>query len=303
MERIKVNPDGYKNEFIRNINYCFNGWGGEETYNWVFERKVGNYSPEIGIVENEEDGVIAGTGYTYRKMNYNGKRTDFGIVSGSWTLPAARRKGCLTKLVEKGRELSGEKKLPFVSAFMVDTNPSSRRLRALGAKMVPVYHLFSPEVPFKDADGAKPEMMEKNSEVVQKVYNRMMETQKGFTFFDYTLQEFEKQYISRLGVTTILRINNDFAILEDGANEVKVIMHTFQDREGFLSLVKHVTNWCLNNRGLKAFFFTAREESKKACMTMGFQNILGYFTVLYTGLRIEEWEEMENFQINMADKM
>lgn len=303
METIKINPEGYKKDFIENLNYCFNGWGGEETYNWVFERKVGRFSPEIAVIQNEEDGVIAGTGYTYRKINYNGNIINFGIVSGSWTLPAARRKGCLSKLVEKGKYLSAEKKLPFVAAFMVDSNPSSRRLRALGAKMVQVYHLFSPEVPYKDSNGAKPEIIEKNPEVIQKIYGRMMETQKGFTFFDYTLEEFEAQYISRLKKTTILKINNDFAVLENGANEVKVIMNTFQDEEGFSSLIKEVTNWCLKNRGLKAFFFTAREESKKTFMTLGFQNVLGYFTVLYTGQKFEEWKSMDNFHINMADKM
>lgn len=303
MERIIINPENYKKEFLQNLDICFKGWGGEKRYDWVFERKVGKFSPEIGIIENDEDGAIAGTGYTYRVMKSNGSLTNFGIVSGSWTLPAARRKGCLTKMVETGRDQCKDKGLPFITAFMTDTNPSSRRLRSLGANMISAYHLFSPGIPFENISGSLPEELEQKEDLTKKVYDRMMVSQAETTFFYYSLEEFEKQYITRLNGTTILRLGEDFVILEKGVNEVKVILMTYANRRGFLENVKKVSNWCLKNRKLKAFFFTVDESLKEECLDLGFESILGYFTILATGINSEQWEKVDNFHINMADKM
>lgn len=303
MENIVINPVGYKEEFLENLNKCFNGWGGEKKYDWVFNRKVGNYAPEMLVIENEEDGAIAGTGITYRKMNWNGKGLEFGIVTGSWTLPAARRKGCLTKMVETGRLLSRKKNMPFVSAFMVETNPSSRRLRTLGANMVSAYHLFSPEVPFEEINGGNVQVVEQNSEIIQEVYERMKRTQEDFIHFDYTVEEFEKQYIDRLDDTIVLKIDEDFAVLEKGNNEVKVLLLTHPDEGTFVNYVKLITNWCLENKSLKAFYFTVRKNLSAACVSLGFENIPGYFTILTTEKDSIYDEEKDNLHINMADKM
>ena len=41
MEKIIINPENYKEQYINNLNQCFNNWGGDKEYNWVFNRIVG----------------------------------------------------------------------------------------------------------------------------------------------------------------------------------------------------------------------------------------------------------------------
>lgn len=304
MEKFIINPENYQSEYIKNLNECFNGWGGNREYDWVFNRNVGEHPADILLIQNEEDGVIAGSGISYRKLSGKDISVEIGIMTGSWTLPAARKKGCFTKMIHCSKDLCRENDVPFLTAFVTETNPSSRRLEAEGSFMYPTYHLFSPEVPFEDNDLPLIEVLENKVEHYQKIYDTVQETQSGFLNFSYTQEEFIGQYLERIKETTVLKINEDFAILEDGVNEVKVLLLTYSNEASLRTNIKAVTNWCLKNRSLRAFYFTTREEFRKVGESLGFTITPGYFTILNSSDdKVEKEKSFKSLNINMADKM
>ena len=304
MERLIINPSGFQSQYIDHLNECFNGWGGKSEYQWVFERKVGEHSPDILIIENDEDGVIAGSAITYRRLKDEKTAIDIGIISGSWTLPAARRKGCLTKFVEESKRICYEKEISFTCAFMMDTNPSSRRLRAAGSHMFPTYHLFSPEVPFKDINHDDVQFRKKNPELVEQVFQRMNETQRHNLDYNYTPQEFKDQYIDRLEETIVLQFEEDFIVLAEGEDEMKILLLTYPTTDRFLTYLKITSNWCLEVKSKRAFYFTTRKARGEASIAVGFKNLPGYFTILNSGEEKVEYDQVfKDLHINMADKM
>ena len=304
MEKFVINPENYRAEYIKNLNECFNDWGGEHEYDWVFNRNVGEHSSDILLIRNDEDGVIAGSGVSYRKLVRNDVSLGIGIMTGSWTLPAARKKGCFTKMIHCSKDLCKINEVPFLTAFVTSTNPSSRRLEAEGSYMLPTYHLFSPEVLFSNKNLSQAEVAKKEYTVYKQVYSTMQERQSKFLNFSYSFNEFVGQYLERIKDTTILKINDDFAILENGMNEVKILLLTYSDEASLRENIKAVTNWCLNNRNLKAFFFTTREEFSRIGEELGFQISPGYFTILSSSNdEVVNDELFNSLNINMADKM
>lgn len=305
MEKIRTNPENFQDEYIKNLNIAFDGWGGKKEYDWVFNRKVGNHSSDILLIENEEDGVIAGSGISYRILS-DAKRTveiEIGIMTGSWTLPAARRKGCFTKIINSSKELCSKKEVPFLTAFVTDTNPSSRRLRSEGSYMFPTYHLFSPIAPFKD-NNLTAKAIDHNEEVYRSIYDRAREQQAKFLNFSYDFPEFVGQYLERIKPTTILKINEDYAILEDGVNESKVLLLTYGDKESLKLNMEKVTNWSLKHKDQRTFFFSTRKEVAEVGEQLEFENLPGYFTILSSSDEETAYREsFKNLNINMADKM
>lgn len=304
MEQIIINPENYKEQYIRNLNECFDGWGGDSEYEWSFNRRIGENSSDILLIENEEDGVIAGSAVSYRTLSNGELSIEIGIMTGSWTLPAARRKGCFTKMINCSKDLCKEKDVPFLTAFVTETNPSSRRLESKGSCMFPTYHLFSPENPFEDENFPEVELSNEGRNIYQEIFYTVQSKQSDFLNFQYSLEEFIGQYLDRIKQTTVLQINDDFAILEDGVNEMKVLLLTYSNEQALNINMKAVTNWCLKKRSKKAFFFTTRKEVFETGKELGCKIIPGYFTILSsTGEDKFNEEQFNSLNINMADKM
>ena len=304
MEKFIINPENYRKNYIANLNACFGNWGGESEYEWGLQRQVGKHRTDIMLIENEEDGVIAGSAVSYRRLKGKEDFIDIGIMTGSWTLPAARRKGCFTKMIHCSRDLCEDNKVPFLTAFVTETNASSRRLETEGSYMFPTSHLFSPEKKYDEAGIPQPELVELNPDVSQEIYRRVQETQKEFLTFSYSFEEFQGQYLNRIKEVTVLKVQDDFAILEDGQNEVKILLLTCANNENFGNLQKAVSNWCIRNKGRKSFFFTTRKELSGICEELGFENVPGYFTILKSmNDDIDYKNRFATLHINMADKM
>ncbi|WP_029032983.1 GNAT family N-acetyltransferase [Salinimicrobium terrae] len=304
MEKFVINPKGYREEYISNLNACFGHWGGDAEYKWGLERQIGKHTTDIMLIENEEDGVIAGSAVSYRKLSRGNTSFDIGIMTGSWTLPAARRKGCFTKMINCSKELCKDNQVPFLTAFVTETNASSRRLESEGSYMFPTSHLFSPEKVYNEKDIPAPEVVVRNQDVDRQIFSRAMETQKELLSFSYSFEEFRSQYLDRIKQTTILKIEDDYAILENGQNEIKILLLTFLNNNDFLVYQKAIGNWCLKNRGRKSFFFTTRNELASICEEIGFNNVSGYFTILESmGDATEYNKKFADLHINMGDKM
>ena len=304
MEKFIINPANYRQEYIANLNACFGHWGGEVEYEWGLQRQVGKHQTNIMLIENEEDGVIAGSAVSYRKLEGEEKSIEIGIMTGSWTLPAARRKGCFTKMIHCSRDLCKNNDVPFLTAFVTETNASSRRLETEGSFMFPTSHLFSPEEVYDGEGIPQPELIELNQDISKQIFKRVQETQKEFLSFSYSFGEFQSQYLNRIKKVTVLKIQDDFVVLEDGQNEVKILLLTCTDSENFRNFQKAISNWCNRNRGRKSFFFTTRKDLAEISEELGFKNVPGYFTILKSkDGDINYKENFAGLHINMADKM
>ena len=114
MESIIINPENYKDEYIKYLNQCFNNCCNNKKYDWVFNRTIGDKSSDIILIKDEDNEVIAGSGIIYRKLeSQNGCVIDIANMTDSWTLPKARGKGCFSKIIEISREISSKRMYHF----------------------------------------------------------------------------------------------------------------------------------------------------------------------------------------------
>lgn len=303
MEKITINPENYQAAYIKYINECFNGWGQDKEYSWAFNRKIGDKSSDIMIIKNEEDEVIAGSAVTYRKLKApQGNTIDIAIMTGSWTLPKARGKGCFSKIIDLSKELAAKKEVPYLTAFVTESNASFRRLRDAGSELLPTSLLFSPEEPFAIADTLEVKAMEDSEEVVADIYSRFKHLHRNTLSYDYTPEEFYLQYIARPKKVEILKIGHEYAVVEETHNVIRPMLVTYDSLDQFEKMVQSLTNWALDNRSKKLLLFSTKKEVMDRCESLGFENMQGYFTILSTSEEADPQALMQ-LSINMGDKM
>lgn len=142
-------PEGADAAYLASLNACFGAWGGEELYDWVFRRVVGGRTGDRFVVTDESGEWIAGSGVSWRTLTLaRGAKLDVGIMTGSWTLPAARGKGCFTRIIDESLSWARERHAGLLLAFVTVTNASYRRLEVAGSALFPTRYVFStPETP------------------------------------------------------------------------------------------------------------------------------------------------------------
>jgi hypothetical protein len=129
---IKRNPAGMEAVYIECLNACFDGWGGPGMYRWCFARTGGSHPADLMVLE--EDGhLIAGSVINYRHVSLaNNAAILVAVMTGSWTLPAARQNGCFKRIIQGSLALAEERGAALLLAFVTESNPSSRGWRLPG---------------------------------------------------------------------------------------------------------------------------------------------------------------------------
>jgi hypothetical protein len=88
--------------------------------------------------------VLAGSAVNYRRLKAPDGRTALvGIMTGSWTLPAARGKGAFTQIIDESVRLTREHGGAALLAFVTETNASYRRLEAAGSTLFDTRYVSS----------------------------------------------------------------------------------------------------------------------------------------------------------------
>jgi len=122
--------------------------------------------------------------------------------------------------------------------------------------------------------------------------------------FNYTIDEFYQQYGNRIKNTEIVKIFNDYAIIEETQNAIKVLLITCDNLSSFKNNIKSLVNWGLQNRSKKLFLFSTKKEIAEICNILDFENLQGYFTVLSTSKdSVHRKDIFIQININMGDKM
>ena len=122
--------------------------------------------------------------------------------------------------------------------------------------------------------------------------------------FTYTNDEFFQQYLNRAKNIEIIKINNDYAVIEETENVIKVLLITYDNLSTIKNNLKSLVNWGLKKKSKKLFIFSTNKELAEVCKILDFENLQGYFTVLSTSKEsVNNMNLFKQININMGDKM
>ena len=293
-----INPDNYSKNYINYLNTCFPNWGNEETYNWVFNRKIGKHQADIMLITDENNEVIAGSGVTYRTLKIDNTTINVGIMTGSWTLPQARGKGCFTQIIKESVTLCAQKKVPFLTAFVTETNASYRRLKEAGCYELEANNYFSNESLF-DVDESiySIHIIKPNLDEFYKLY---LEFGKENDIFEYSKEEFNNQYINKLILTHCAIINNNYFLFEENETTVRLTFISQSD----IKTIQYFCNYIRKNKNKKVMFFSTNKQNNKALEQHNFASAKAFLMIKEAKNQQENRNQIfEKLQINLADKM
>lgn len=136
MSVIRETPLLRRAGYIAGLQQAFNGWGDDALFRWCFERDSGA-GPATFLTGWVDDELVAGSAVVWRQLDLHGERQKIGIMSGSWTLPAARGKGFFSQMIETSLQTCRDEGASRLLAFVTENNGSRRRLEAAGSQMIP----------------------------------------------------------------------------------------------------------------------------------------------------------------------
>ncbi len=204
MITVEVNPKGKDDEFLKCLNFCFDGWGDRKKYEWHFRRKT--VYPETDLIflkKNNE--LAAGSAVTYRTVALrNNKEITVGIIGSTWTLPAFRNQGYFARITEESLRLTAMKGGGLLLGFTVADRASFRQLTRAGSAHFPCSYLFSTAQTKCPEQKSKLRFAKKSRPVIAELSARLSAGGNGYARFLYASeQEFDSQFIHRPAETEI----------------------------------------------------------------------------------------------------
>lgn len=130
--KLLINPEEVA-PYLSGLNESFGHWGGQQAWDWTFGRGCGEGPASRLVVTGDDGNWIAGSAVSWRTLTGGGR---VGIMTGSWTLPAARGSGCFSTFVRHSSALVQQSSGRALLSFVTAANASRRRLEASGADLV-----------------------------------------------------------------------------------------------------------------------------------------------------------------------
>jgi hypothetical protein len=273
--RCVLNPPGIESEYLRHLNACFEGWGDEATFEWCFERR--GALPAADLMTLDEDGqVIAGSGVSYRRLRTAaGEAVGVGIMTGSWTVPAARGRGCFRRVIEESRTRAGEGGCALLCAFVTHVNASYRALMAAGAASIPTWYLHS--------DGGAPASPAEALQLVPhdevpwaEIHGRAVGAADRTRFEYPDLESWMSQFVGRPhAVRALLAPPSGWALVEEAPRSDRVLLRL--GSVGLGALLQRASG-----AGRQLFVFTADEAVAAEAAAVGLVGATGSVCILGT---------------------
>lgn len=279
IEPAAPNEDG---RYLEALQSCFGGWGGETEFDWYFRRPFGGSVADRFVIADGGE-WIAGSAVSWRRLaEPDGTERAVGIMTGSWTLPAARGRGCFAAIIEHSRQLCVERGADWLLAFVTRDNPSRRQLERAGSLMIPTDYLWSEEGAAPPAPAEEPRLVEPEPGLLEALWRRHAAQGEGRVRFLYEdPAAWSGQLVERPLPTDLLRV--------EGQGEILVERHPVFDRilatvplaaERRLELARAVWARALRE-GRRFFAFTSRAEEAAALReALGLGGIPGFITLL-----------------------
>jgi GNAT superfamily N-acetyltransferase len=253
MHEVTLNDESSATTYLDGLNRCFPGWGDRQRFDWVFSRSCGSHPPDRFLVTDEVGEVLAGTGTSYRKLALaSAAVVDVGIMTGSWTLPAARGRGIFATLIEESRRRCQELGCALLLAYVTHDNPSRRALERAGSAMFPTWYLHGAPADLAPvAEPAEPVSLPAGYATDRDA--RLA----GFTRVVYpSAPDFEGQFIERPDPVSVVGADDGVAILEDGGDTWRTLSHLSRTSRAALLRALGATS---ATAGRRLFAFTSAE--------------------------------------------
>jgi GNAT superfamily N-acetyltransferase len=280
--KIEAAPPDADGRYLEALQSCFGGWGGETEFDWYFRRPFAGAVADRFVISDEGE-WIAGSAVSWRRLaDSDGTARRVGIMTGSWTLPAARGRGCFAAIIEHSRQLCVERGADWLLAFVTQDNPSRRQLERAGSLMIPTDYLWSEEGAEAPEASRQPRPVEPEPALVERLWRRHAAQGEGRIRFLYEdSAAWAGQLVDRPLPTDLIRV--------EGLGEMLVERHPVFDRilatvplaaDGRLDLARAVWARALRS-GRRFFAFTSRpdeaEALRESCRLGG---IPGFITLL-----------------------
>jgi GNAT superfamily N-acetyltransferase len=267
---LALNPRDREEEFLRGLNSSFSNWGGADRFAWAFRRSAGAGAPDL-LTLAAEGRLVSGTGISYRVVEGPGAQPfTIGILTGSWTLPAFRRRGAFSRLIEAARQRCGERGARCLLAFTTHWNPSFTALRAAGSVIQETWYLgFATGV----TDTRHPEVKARGFRDPAKLAAAASLDKDDALHFAYPrVDHFAGQFLHRPVPTAVVEVAGALAILERGAagETLLIAMADGGPRDSWWEHAVARLAESSAGRGLPFFAYTTERSAAETCGRAGF---------------------------------
>ncbi len=274
----ELNPPGIRVAYLQALNQCFPGWGSERQFAWCFEREVGARRADLMVLRLEGE-LLAGSAVTYRIVRLaNGNPMRVGIMTGSWTLPAARGQGCFSRIIEESVGLSRAARGAVLLAFVTEDNASCRRLLAAGSAAFPTRYLVC-EAGLRKSE-APVELRGADQDFLLQAWALRESQATGQTRISYTADQWRSQFLERSGECSLLQAEALGAVaVEEVGHFVRVQATALRSGAALPQLLGAVSSFA-QARGKGTFLFSLDEAVHRAAEQSGFTSKPGLMTAL-----------------------
>ena len=271
---VVLNPAGIEDAYLACMNECFADWGNMALFEWCFRRPIADRLPDL-LILREGQTLLAGSGVSYRRLQLpDSTRIDIGCMTGSWTLPAARKRGCFSQLIDASLSVARSRGCVLLLAYVTTVNISSRRLIASGAHLLRSAYLTS---------GLTAESHEAPGTVEEIVAGEPWRDQRwpeDCARYCYEPSEWIGQFVERPGSIRVLRVNQEaFAVIESKNEFDRVLQLSSADRASYLTAMRTLQT-ASSERGRRLFAYSVTAEIIQALESFGFESTPGYVTAL-----------------------
>lgn len=237
--KCELNP-GLDDLYLQSLNVAFGHWGDRKLYEWVFERSCGSFDPDQIVLSSGGD-VIAGSGVSYRKLGHGSGAIDVGIMTGSWTLPAARGMGCFKRIIDESVNACRTKDCGLLLAFVTHDNPSRYALEKAGSALFESRYVFASDVGF-----SAPLQITGCQKAARAVFEGLSQDREDSTHFVYpSFEDFEGQMLQRAFPVELISVGEASVFVEktpDTDRIVSMVLNGEQQEAVFESVAVRAAN-------------------------------------------------------------
>lgn len=289
--QLEINQHGLDEEYLLCLNACFPNWGDKRVFEWAFCRGLPPDPLPDRFVLREDGKLLAGSAVSYRSVSLPNSHTiRVGIMTGSWTLPAARGRGCFSRMIEESVRITKDREGSILLAFVTEDNPSRRQLQKAAAAVFPTSYLIANAEPRTSshetlADGLIPSVTE---EELQRSFRHWTTGRIGKSTFAYSsFKTWSGQFVARPWETQILQdTTGSFAVLEKHATTDRINAFWGSSRERELAFLSNLRDRA-RAEGHNLFAFSMDAEFAACCKGVGFTERPGFLTAMVT-----DWQRL-----------
>jgi hypothetical protein len=232
------------------------------------------------VTENGK--LLAGSAVTYRVLRTRtGAEGRVGIMTGSWTLPAARGRGCFTRIIEESKALARTRSAVALLAFVTEQNPSYRRLQAAGSTLFPTRYLVARPAT-RVPGGPSVDIVRPGPGEGALWFSGFEASRSPGTAFVYDPPAWESQFLGRAsGCAVAVAGSLGFCVVEDRPDVVRLQAVCPSTPNERAALLQAMVAWA-SGQAKKVFFFAPSAGDDAEPANTLFTATQGFLTVLAT---------------------